>query len=58
MRQDIVNDQQESTETPAYKLKVPRRGVIPERKRIRRILRAMLPMEEYQRQLKEEQNLF
>lgn len=58
MRQKMQKNQETSEQQPAYKLKLPRKKVIPERKKVRRILRAMVPMEEYQRQLKEEQNLF
>lgn len=58
MKQNTIDDQQESSTAPAYKLKLPKRKTIPERKKVKRILRAMVPMEEYQRQLKEEQNLF
>lgn len=58
MRENIIHDQQAPSELPAYKLQLPRRKHIPERKKVRRLLRAMVSMEEYQRQLKEEQNLF
>lgn len=58
MRQEMQKNRETSEQQSAYKLKLPRKKSIPERKKVRRILRAMLPMEEYQRQLKEEQNLF
>ncbi len=58
MRQEIQKNRETSEQQSAYKLKLSRRRTIPERKKVRRILRGMVPMEEYQRQLKEEQNLF
>ncbi|WP_288880189.1 hypothetical protein [Pedobacter panaciterrae] len=49
-------------EDPAPKLddtqQLPKRKVMLERKKVRQLLRSMLPMEEEQRQYKEEQNFY
>ena len=43
---------------PAYTHQLPKRKVIQERKRVRQLLRSMLPMEEEQRQYQDEQNFY
>ncbi|TCD03131.1 hypothetical protein [Pedobacter psychroterrae] len=43
---------------PTYKQPLPKRKSVPERKKIRQLLRSMLPMEEEQRQYQEEQNFY
>lgn len=58
MKENIVKHQQGQSETLVYKIQLPKRKHIPERKNVRRILRAMVQMEDCQRQLKEEKNLF
>ncbi|RKR81850.1 hypothetical protein BDD43_2011 [Mucilaginibacter gracilis] len=58
MRQNVKLSKDTKPDKLAYKEVLPKKKAIPERKRIRQLLRSMLPMEEEQRQLKEEQNLF
>lgn len=43
---------------PTYTQQLPKKKVVPERKKIRQLLRSMLPMEEEQRQHQEEQNFY
>jgi len=43
---------------PAYSLQLPKKMIVKERKQVRQLLRSMLPMEDEQRQLQEEQKLF
>ena len=58
MKERTKADQSKTTFKPTDKEQLPKKKVIPERKKIKELLRSMLPMEEEQRQLKEEQNLF
>jgi hypothetical protein len=58
MRQRSKPIKEKTSDKPTDKLQQPKKRVKPERKKIRQLLRSMLPMEEDQRQLKEEQNLF
>lgn len=58
MRQRLKATQEKSPEKLTHKQQLPRKKIILERKKIRQLLRSMLPMEEDQRQVKEEQNLF
>lgn len=57
MKERTKADQSETTFKLTDKAQLPKKKVIQERKKIKRLLRSMLPMEEDQRQLKEEQNL-
>ncbi len=43
---------------PTYTQELPKRKVVKERKKVRQLLRSMLPMEEDQRQFQEEQNFY
>ena len=43
---------------PTYIQQLPKRKAIKDRKKIRQLLRSMLPMEEEQRQQEEEQNFY
>lgn len=43
---------------PTYIQQLPKRKAVKDRKKIRQLLRSMLPMEEEQRQIQEEQKLF
>ncbi|WP_084286859.1 hypothetical protein [Pedobacter nyackensis] len=43
---------------PAYIQRLPKKKIVQERKKIRQLLRSMLPMEDEQRQLQEEQKLY
>ncbi len=58
MRQKSKPAKEKTTEALSYKVQVPKKNATPERKKIRQLLRSLLPMEEYQREIKEEQNLF
>ena len=58
MRQRSKPIKEKAPDKPTYKLQLPKKRITPERQKIRQLLRSMLPMEEEQRQLKEEQNLF
>ncbi|MES2458862.1 MAG: hypothetical protein V4594_25150 [Bacteroidota bacterium] len=58
MRQRLKPTPKDTAEKLTHKQELPKKKIIPERKKIRQLLRSMLPMEEEQRQLKEEQNLF
>lgn len=58
MRQKLKPTQETTGDKLTRKYLVQMKNIRPERQKIRQLLRSMLPMEEEQRQLKEEQNLF
>ena len=49
---------EELVKSPSCIQQLPKRKIVQERRKIRQLLRSMLPMEEEQRQIKEEQKLF
>ncbi len=58
MRTTIKLKAEEVVPRPTYIQKLPKKKIVQERKKIRQLLRSMLPMEEEQRQIQEEQKLF
>ena len=49
---------EDSVPKPTYIQKLPKKKIVQEWKKIRQLLRSMLPMQDEQRQLQEEQKLF
>ncbi|TKC04208.1 hypothetical protein FA047_16550 [Pedobacter frigoris] len=58
MRLNVKLSKDTKPDKLAYKEVQLKKKIRPERQKIRQLLRSMLPMEEEQRQLKDEQNLF
>ncbi|ETZ19238.1 hypothetical protein N824_10880 [Pedobacter sp. V48] len=58
MRTLVKLKTEHSAPMSTYLRKLPRKKIVQERKKIRQLLRSMLPMEDEQRQVQEEQNIF
>jgi len=58
MRTLVNLKKDDSDPKPTYIQQLPRRKAVKDRKKIRQLLRSMLPMEDEQRQIQEEQKLF
>jgi hypothetical protein len=58
MRTALKLKAEDSAPKSTYTHHLPKRKVVQERKKIRQLLRSMLPMEEEQREYQEEQNFY
>jgi len=58
MKNGLNNFEDIKLPKPTYIQQLPKRKAVKDRKKIRQLLRSMLPMEEEQRQIQEEQKLF
>lgn len=58
MKTALKLKQENAAPKPTYTQQLPKRKLIKERKKVKQLLRSMLPMEEEQRQFQEEQNFY